>query len=266
MVSTMIKPKLQYYALGNDITAFSTTRQGGYSKGCYGEFNINSYCGDEEDTIRKNREALCTLLGIDDNCLIMPHQVHLTEMITIDDAFFRLPVIKRQQALEGVDALMTDMENVCIGVSTADCIPVLLYDAKHRAVCAIHAGWRGTVKRITEQALKRMTAIYGSRPQDIVAQIGPGIHLDSFEVGDEVYESFAEEGFPMELISTRREKWHIDLPTCNRLQLEAMGVPTQHIAVSPVCTFKQTDTFFSARRLGIHSGRIFTAIILHHHC
>ena len=90
MVSTMIKPKLQYYALGNDITAFSTTRQGGYSKGCYGEFNINSYCGDEEDTIRKNREALCTLLGIDDNCLIMPHQVHLTEMITIDDAFFRL--------------------------------------------------------------------------------------------------------------------------------------------------------------------------------
>lgn len=266
MVLTMIEPKLHYYHFGEGVSAFSTMRQGGYSKGNYADFNINSYCGDEEEAIKKNRKALCTLLGISEDHLLMPHQVHLTEIAIIDDDFMHRGIEERRQALDGVDALMTDMENVCIGVSTADCIPVLLYDAKHRAVCAIHAGWRGTVKRITEQALKRMTAIYGSHPQDIVAQIGPGIHLDSFEVGDEVYESFAEEGFPMELISTRREKWHIDLPTCNRLQLEAMGVPTQHIAVSPVCTFKQTDTFFSARRLGIHSGRIFTAIILHHHC
>ena len=170
---------------------------------------------------------------------------------------------ERQQALEGIDALMTNIEEVCIGVSTADCIPVLLYDPEHRAVCAIHAGWRGTVKRITEQAVQKMIAVYGSRPADMVAQIGPGISLDSFEVGDEVYETFANEGFPMESISKKRDKWHIDLPTCNRLQLESMGVPAQHISVSPVCTFKQTDSFFSARRLGINSGRIFTAIILH---
>ena len=169
---------------------------------------------------------------------------------------------ERHQALEGVDALMTDVEGICIGVSTADCIPVLLYDPTHRAVCAIHAGWRGTVKRITEQAVGQMTQVYGTNPSDIVAQIGPGIHLDSFEVGDEVYEAFDNEGFDMQTISQKKEKWHIDLPECNRQQLLATGVPSSHITVSPICTFQQSDSYFSARRLGINSGRIFTAIIL----
>ena len=168
--------------MGGGVTAFSTMRQGGYSRGNYGEFNINRYCGDEQDAIRKNREALCHLLGITDDHLLMPHQVHLTETAVVDETFLCKTAEERQQALEGVDALMTDRKGVCIGVSTADCIPILLYDPVHHAVCAIHAGWRGTVKRITEQAVKKMTATYGSRPADMIAQIGPGISLDSFEV------------------------------------------------------------------------------------
>lgn len=259
---TMIVPELHYYHLGDGVTAFSTTRQGGYSQGNYGQFNINCYCGDDKEAIQKNREALCQLLAIADDHLVMPHQVHLTKIAQIDDAFFALPADERHQALEGVDALMTNTEGVCIGVSTADCIPVLLYDPVQRAACAIHAGWRGTVKRITEQAVAQMTAVYGTRPADIIAQIGPGIHLDSFEVGDEVYKAFQQEGFPMQAISKKKEKWHIDLPECNRLQLIAKGIPADHIAVSSVCTFQQADRFFSARRLGINSGRIFTSIIL----
>ena len=257
-----LKPKLQFYPLGDGVTAFSTMRQGGYSKGNYGEFNINCYCGDDKEAIRKNREALCQLLDISDDHLLMPHQVHLTKIAQIDKTFFSLTTDERHQALEGVDALMTNMKEVCIGVSTADCIPVLLYDAVHHAACAIHAGWRGTVKRITELAVEQMTAVYGTQPSDIVAQIGPGIHLDSFEVGDEVYEAFANEGFNMQTISRHDEKWHIDLPECNRQQLMATGIPASHIAVSPVCTFQQATDFFSARRLSINSGRIFTAIIL----
>ena len=263
MVFTMIEPKLHYYNFGEGVSAFSTMRQGGYSRGNYGEFNINRYCGDEQDAIRKNRKALCHLLDISDDHLLMPHQVHLTEVAIVNEDFLRKTTEERQQALEGVDALMTDIEEVCIGVSTADCIPVLLYDPVHRAVCAIHAGWRGTVKRIVEHAVEKMTAVYGTQAANIVAQIGPGISLDSFEVGDEVYEAFQQEAFPMELISKKYEKWHINLPECNRLQLIGTGVPAQHIAVSLVCTFKLADSFFSARRLGINSGRIFTAIILH---
>ena len=265
-------PSLQYYHIAEGLTAFSSMREGGFSTGRYGEFNINRYCGDSDEAIRKNREALCRLLDITDDRLLMPHQVHKAEIAVVDE--------QRDIDLEGYDALMTNMEDVCIGVSTADCIPVLLYDPRQRAVCAVHAGWRGTVMRIVEQAVSRMHGVYGTNPQDLIAQIGPGIHLESFEVGDEVYQAFETEGFPMTLISKKYpidnggsklftfhssllpSKWHIDLPECNRLQLMEAGVPEHQISVSPVCTFQQSDTFFSARRLGIDSGRIFTGIIL----
>ncbi len=270
-------PRLQYYPMGDGVTAFSSTRQGGYSEGRYGEFNINRYCGDDEEAIRKNRKALCQLLHISDARLLMPHQVHMTEVAVVNEELLLLSAEKQHQALEGIDAIMTDKVGVCIGVSTADCIPVLLYDKRHHAVGAIHAGWRGTVQRIVEKTIARMTAVYGTQPSELVAQIGPGIHLESFEVGDEVYDAFTQAGFDMETISKKYpsdsgskfftfhsslypSKWHIDLPECNRQQLLSAGLPNDHIAVSPVCTYQHHDTFFSARRLGIASGRIFTGI------
>ena len=264
----MAVPRLQYYPMGDGVTAFSSTRQGGYSEGRFGEFNINHYCGDDEEAIRKNREALCQLLHISDDRLLMPHQVHLTEVAVVNEELLLLPAEKQHQALEGIDAIMTDRVGVCIGVSTADCIPVLLYDKRHHAVSAIHAGWRGTVQRIVEKSIARMTAVYDTQPSELVAQIGPGIHLDSFEVGDEVYDAFTQAGFDMETISKKYphslnpSKWHIDLPECNRQQLVFSGIPAHSIAVSPVCTYQHHDTFFSARRLGIASGRIFTGIII----
>lgn len=263
------EPKLHYYQMGEGVTAFSTMRQGGYSEGDYAAFNINRFCGDNEEAIRRNREALCHILGIEDQRLLMPHQVHLTEIAVVDEELLRTSTEEQQKKLDGIDALMTDLSGVCIGVSTADCIPVLLYDNVHHAACAIHAGWRGTVKRIVEKAVVRMKDVYGTRPCDVIAQIGPGIHLESFEVGNEVYEAFEHEGFSMEQISKRYkttdgtgEKWHIDLPACNRGQLLAAGVLDEHVCVSPVCTFQQSDTYFSARRLGICSGRIYTGILL----
>lgn len=262
------EPILHYYEMGAGVTAFSSTRQGGYGKGHYGEFNINRFCGDDEEAVRQNCEALCQLLGVDDERLLMPHQVHRTEIAVVNEDLLGFSVEERQDRLEGVDALMTDIPGVCIGVSTADCIPVLLYDKSQKAVCAIHAGWRGTVQRIVEKAVSRMTAVYGTRPTDVAAQIGPGISLDSFEVGHEVYDTFTNAGFDMESISRKfpsspfPQKWHIDLPECNRRQLLSAGLSADNIAVSCVCTYKQHDTYFSARRLGINSGRIFTGIII----
>ena len=258
----MMQPKLDFYDLGQGVTAFSTTRHGGYSTGNYAAFNINRYCGDDEQHIRQNHEALCAVLGISDNRLVMPHQVHLTKIATIDEDLLSLSAEQRLEALEGYDALMTNLRGVCIGVSTADCIPVLLYDEAHQATCAIHAGWRGTVGRIVEKAVAAMKETYGTKPRQVKAQIGPGIHLDNFEVGDEVYQAFETEGFEMEKISKKYEKWHIDLPECNRLELLATGVASENIKVSPVCTFQQYADYFSARRLGINSGRIFTGIVV----
>lgn len=267
----MKAPQLKYYNLGTDVVAFSTTRQGGYGTGNYAEFNITHYCGDEQETVKQNRAALCQLLNIVDEHLILPRQTHQTKICNVDEAFFALPEADRLKKLEGVDAVMTNLTGVCIGVSTADCIPVLIYDPIHRIAAAVHAGWRGTVARIVEKTIRAMSDNYGSDPYDMVAQIGPGISLESFEVGDEVYDAFQEAGFDMSLISKKflslnssplTSKWHIDLPECNRLQMLSCGIPSEQIVTSPFCTYQNPETFFSARRLGIHSGRIFTGILL----
>ena len=250
----MISPQLTYYNMGTGVTAFSTTRQGGCSTGNYAAFNINGYCGDDEVHIAANKVALCGLLGIDSNRLVMPHQVHDCVVRRIDGP--------QQGVMEGVDAVMTDVPQLCIGVSTADCIPVLLYDSTHRAVSAVHAGWRGTVLRIVQKTVEAMCHAYGTAPADLQAVIGPGISLDSFEVGDEVYDQFLSAGFDMQPISRREAKWHIDLPMCNRLQLMEAGIPADHIQMTNICTYQQYDRYFSARRLGIQSGRIYTGILI----
>ncbi|MBQ9645300.1 MAG: peptidoglycan editing factor PgeF [Prevotella sp.] len=258
----MKQPELLRYDLDEQVVAFSTTRRGGYSSGAYGELNINGYCGDDETHIAQNRDALCRELAISADRLVMPHQTHQTEVCLVDEAFLSLPAAERQHHLEGIDAVLTDVQGVCIGVSTADCIPLLLYDPDHRAVGAVHAGWRGTVARIVSRAVAAMGESYGTRPDRLRVIIGPGISLESFEVGQEVYDAFAAAGFDMPAISRRYDKWHIDLPACNRQQLLALGVPPDHIIMSGICTFQQHDRFFSARRLGIRSGRIFTGIML----
>jgi YfiH family protein len=167
----------------------------------------------------------------------------------------------------GVDAAITDLKQTCIGVSTADCIPVLLHDTKRDVIAAIHAGWRGTVAMIVCKAIDMMRRVYGSCAGDIDAIIGPGISIDAFEVGDEVYNEFATAGFPMESIARRYPttnggtKWHIDLWEANRLQLIEAGIPGDRIEVAGICTWTRHREFFSARRLGINSGRIFNGII-----
>lgn len=167
----------------NRVVAFSTTRHGGCSSGTYGTFNCTPYTGDEPAMVRANQGVLCQLLGISTDRLIIPYQTHSCNLLTIDDAFMHLTVDARHAILQEKDAVMTNMEGMCLCVSTADCIPVLLYDATHNAIAAVHAGWRGTEGRIVEQTLQAMHATYGTVSTDIHAIIGPGISLEAFEVG-----------------------------------------------------------------------------------
>lgn len=255
-------PVLTYYNIHPNATAFSTTRHGGVSKGNYGEFNINLYCGDNAEHIVANKESLAETLGVKSERIIQAHQIHGTEIRQIAEDFLTLPANIQQMALEGVDALMTDIVGVCVGVSTADCIPILMYDNAHHAVCAVHAGWRGTVAGIVKRTVAAMVVHYHSEPDKLRAVIGPGISLDAFEVGDEVYGQFASAGYDMERICRRQEKWHIDLLECNRLQLIETGIKEDNICMSGVCTYTNVDDYFSARRLGIASGRIYTGIFL----
>ena len=258
----MIKPQLTYYDIAEDVIAFSSTRHGGVGEGNYSEFNVNLYCGDDAEAIAENRKALCKLLKISSDRLVMPHQVHATGIAQIGRTFFRLSDEVRRQVLEGVDALMTNLPGVCIGVSTADCIPIILYDPEHRAASVVHSGWRGTVADIAGVAVTSMQMAYHSRPEVLKAVIGPGISLANFEVGDEVYEHFAAAGYPMAQIARKYEKWHIDLWTCCRLQLKEVGLKGENIQTSGICTYDHCDDYFSARRLGVDSGRILTAVVI----
>ena len=255
-------PELHYYHIAEGVTAFSTTRHGGYSQGNYGEFNVNLYCGDEPEAIARNRRLLCKELAVAEDRLVMPHQVHDTGVSQIGKTFFMLSEEIRKQVLEGIDALITNLKHICIGVSTADCIPIIIYDPEHHAAGVVHSGWRGTVANITGRVVTSMQMAYQSKPELLKAVIGPGISLKNFEVGDEVYEAFADAGYPMEQISQKQEKWHIDLFACCRLQLEATGIKAENIEESGICTYDNVEDFFSARKLGIASGRILTGIVL----
>lgn len=237
-------------------------RQGGVSQANYASLNINPYCGDHPSDVEQNRKMLCEHLNISDANLIIPHQVHETTVRQIGKELCLMSPSAREMILNGVDALITDVPHVCIGVSTADCIPLLLYDPEHQATAAIHAGWRGTVARIAQKAVKSMQIAYQTNPSKLLAAIGPGISLEHFEVGDEVYQTFVEAGFNMEKIARHKTKWHIDLPFCNQLQLQEAGVQPANIQSTGICTYAQNNDYFSARKQGINSGRIFTGILI----
>lgn len=255
-------PKLTHYDIGPGATAFCTTRHGGCSEGAYASMNINPYCGDSPEAVQNNRQLLAQEIGLPDSRILLPHQTHQTEMRLIGEEFFQLPSSVQAMVLEGVDGIMTALPGVCVGVSTADCVPLLLHDERHHAVAAVHAGWRGTVAHIAQKALLAMNAFFGTKPKHVRVVIGPCISMDAFEVGDEVYEQFVAASMPMDCIAVRRKKWHIDLPLCNRLLLEEMGVASAKITSASVCTYNNADDYFSARRLGTQSGRIYSGIFL----
>lgn len=185
------------------------------------------------------------------------------------------------------DALVTNEPGLLLVVQTADCVPILLADKKRLAIAAIHAGWRGTLQRISEKALGRMQMEFGTRPQDVIAALGPGIGQCCFEVGPEVVAEFAAkfpqagEWFkgPFDSLARgdNRPNWlpwltmrppghplpepraHLDLIAANRAILIEAGILPGNISSSGFCTACRTDLFFSYRRERI-TGRMMAAI------
>lgn len=247
------------------ISCFVTTRHGGCSRGNYASLNCTPYTGDEAEAVRCNQEIVCSSLPQRPKELIIPFQTHGTKALVIDEAYLQAAEEERRPLLQGVDALITREPGYCLCISTADCIPILLYDRQNAVIAVVHAGWRGTVSYILRHTLDQMRACYGTEGKGVIACIGPGISLSAFEVGDEVYETFRENGFPMDYISEWKpetHKYHIDLWAANRLQLLDFGVPSAQVEAAGICTFTRHEDFFSARRLGIRSGRILSGIML----
>lgn len=224
-------------------------------------------------TIGRDAKAIFAALGMgagnEDLRFARPHQTHTDRVLHVRESFFSLSEEEREAMMEGVDAVVSDVKNVCLGISTADCIPVLVYDKEHHAMAAIHAGWRGTVKRIVEKTIAEMQRLFETRPMECEAVIGPGISQQSFEVGWEVHQTFVDAGFLMDDVTivlpandgrtsgSRANdgsandgcviKPHLDLKEINRRQLLAMGLKAENVMVSDIDTFTD-ERYFSARR------------------
>lgn len=140
----------------SNISHFVTTRQGGCSEGNYASFNCTPYSGDEAEKVRRNQTLLMEGMSQIPEELVIPVQTHETNYLLIGDAYLSASSQQRQEMLHGVDALITREPGYCLCISTADCVPVLVYDKKHGAIAAIHAGWRGTVAYIVRDTLLRM--------------------------------------------------------------------------------------------------------------
>jgi YfiH family protein len=155
----------------------------------------------------------------------------------------------RQGVLGEADALIENTPGHAIAVKTADCIPVLLADERHRTVAAIHAGWRGTAAEIVPAAIRAMAQRFGTNPADLHAAIGPGIGVCCYEVGPEVMEQFGGQG-----------RGYLDLEAANMRQLENSGVTHGRIYASQLCTMCRNEGFHSFRRDREAAGRMYSFI------
>lgn len=249
-----------------EVSHFSTTRNGGVSLGEFASLNLGNYSDDNPLNIYENRRIIAHKFYLEPEQLITPHQTHGCKVINIDNDFLNLDKSTQIDMLYGVDSSITNINGLFLCVTTADCVPILLYDPVNKASAAIHAGWKGTYTRIVENTIDAMIYAFGSSAKDIIACIGPSISIENYEVGKEVESLFIDNGFELNssnsFINKETGKIHLDLKEINKQELIRLGVEAQNIEKTSYCTYNNSDLFFSARRQSIKSGRMLTGIMI----
>lgn len=263
-----------------------STRRGGLSRAycgedAAGELNLGFTADDGRETVAGNRRLLAeAITGDSATPLVAVRQIHsnLVRVASANDA--------TREGPWKADGLLTEEPGLLVGIQTADCIPVLVADRKRRVVGAFHAGWRGTVKRIVELGVGRMRMEFGSRPEDLIAAIGPGVGTCCYAVGEEVLSEFESQftyarelfhevysadavrtKYPMLFLTQRAPghspigpAQHLDLVEANRRQLLAAGLKARAIQAVGGCTSCETELFFSHRASQGHAGRMMAVI------
>jgi polyphenol oxidase len=227
-----------------ELTCGMSTRQGGVSPEPYG-LNTSFNVGDAPECVEENRRRFLDTLGISPDRLAIPQQRHTATIRKVD----------AEGTYEQCDALTTNVRNLFLSVSIADCAPVFLFDAAKKIVACVHAGWRGTEQRILEETVVSMHQEYGSSPENIYAFIGPSAGACCYEVGEEVAEKF-EPGF----VSRRNGRIYLDIKQVNREQLRKNGTPGSNIEVHKDCTICSKGLYHSYRRDREQSGRMMAVI------
>ena len=217
------------------------TRKGGVSSGIYQSLNVGLGSDDTRDFVLENRTRVAGQFNVSADRLVSPYQIHSPDVITVFGPW-------QDGTDRKADALVTSTPDLAIGVSTADCGPVLFADADTGVIGAAHSGWKGAISGVLENTVKAMEAL-GAAPKNIVAVLGPTISQGSYEVGPEFRDRFVDEASAHQtyFISSEREgHFMFDLPAFITDCLEGMGLGT--VADLGFCTYADEDRFFSYRR------------------
>ena len=234
-----------------DVDVMVTTRQGGVSSGAYESLNLGLHVGDAEDDVLENRRRAAAALGAEPGDCVFCIQAHGpdVEVITANDR--GRGALTQEDAVPGTDALVTRDAGVVLTVMVADCVPIVLYDPVAHVLACVHAGWRGTVARVSEAAVTSMRSL-GSDPANVIAGLGPAIAPDRYQVGEDVRQA-AEQGLGPSAGKVIRAdgtgRWLFDLWTANQLALEEAGVPVADIHVAAIPTGSAAGLFFSDREV-----------------
>lgn len=224
-----------------------STRHGGVSPAPYNSLNLGGSTKDEPENVLENNKRFFQSLNIDFENVAKSLQVHGAEILTVTAA----------GRYEGYDALITNISNIQLAVTIADCTPILIFDPIKKAVAAIHAGWRGTVQEIVLKTGLAMQKEYGTNPEDCLAYIGTCIDECSFEVGEDVADNFNSS---FKRWDDEKNKFFVDLKSANKEQLIRFGIKPENIEVSPFSTVLNNEDYFSYRYENGLTGRMLVTI------
>ena len=231
-----------------------STRLGGVSKYYLAIMNLGFNRGDLDENVIRNHEIFANVIGVNPKNIVTGNQTHTTnvKVVTKDDCG---KGIYRDRNYTDIDGLITNEKGIVLATYYADCVPLLIVDTKNKAIGLSHSGWRGTVGKIGKVTIEKMGELYGTKPEDIVACIGPSICQKCYEISEEVAVQF-KEAFPDNikeiLIDKGNGKYQLDLWECNRINFKEAGVLPENIKVTDICTCHNTDVLFSHRG---HNGK-----------
>ncbi|GIP36401.1 peptidoglycan editing factor PgeF [Paenibacillus sp. J2TS4] len=257
-----------------ELTAGFTSRLGGVSGGSFTSLNCGLHVADRPEDVIHNRNRVAAAVGIPLDDWTYGEQIHGVDVAAVTNQDRGKGTADRQSALQGKDAFITNQQGLVMAALFADCVPLYFYDPVNQAAGLAHAGWKGTVGRIAWNTVKRMEEAYGSRPEQILACIGPSIQSCCYEVDERVAERVREllpwlnnneEGTAAVqenhfMTPQGQDKFMLDLQQINRQIMIKAGILPSCIEISKLCTSCRCDTFFSHRKEQGQTGRMIAWI------
>ena len=246
------------------VTHLVSTRLGGVSTGDCASLNFSYVRDTDKAAVDENFRRMAEVFDAEMDAFVCSDQTHTTNVRLVTEKD-RGKGVTRQRDYSDVDGLVTDVPGLILSTFYADCVPLLFFDPIHRAIGCSHSGWRGTVGEMGRVTVEAMEKYFGSRPEDILAAVGPSICRDCYEVGEEVAEEFENlfSGEAGEVLTAKGNgKYLLDLWKANEKVLLSSGIRREHLAVTDICTCCNSEYLFSHRASRGKRGNIGAFIML----